>query len=183
MKIERAQIEKITISEVARLDPITVILEDLGHRQGQITVSCYGKSWTAYFGGCGDKGIAHFVGRDASADYLADRFLSNAGEETTEPSLEAAQESVTKEILEDRRARRLTHTEARKHYDRIQEDWPETMDGAWNSSSGILQKFLGEEWWYAIPNRPTHGYLYCKRIVEAVKAAIVSMKEPAKEAA
>ena len=51
MKIEASKVTKLLISEVQGLDPITVFLEDYEPGKGKITVSCWGKSWTAYWGG------------------------------------------------------------------------------------------------------------------------------------
>ncbi len=51
MKIETSTVTKLTITEVARLDPITVILEDIEPRKGKIIIECYGKSWSSYWGG------------------------------------------------------------------------------------------------------------------------------------
>lgn len=183
MRIERMPVEKIVIHGAPRLDPITVILEDLGHSQGQITLSCYGKSWTAYFGNHGSQGIAHAVGESFSTDYLVDRFLSNAGIESSLPSMDRAKASVLNELLEQRRQHRLSHEEAREEFDRINDEWPETIEEGWHDRSGVLQRWLGSEWWYAIPNAPTPDYQYLTRIVDAVKAALASMQEPAKEAA
>lgn len=53
-QIERSTVTKLVITGAARLDPITVFLEDLAPRKGKITVSCWGKSWMAYWGGMWD---------------------------------------------------------------------------------------------------------------------------------
>ena len=36
------------------LDEITVYLEDYDPGQGKITITCYGKSWTAFWGSMGE---------------------------------------------------------------------------------------------------------------------------------
>lgn len=51
---ERSTVTKLVITGAPSLDPITVFLEDLAPRKGKITVSCWGKSWTAYWGGMWD---------------------------------------------------------------------------------------------------------------------------------
>lgn len=61
MKLETSKVTKLVLSKLERLDPITVFLEDFGRRPcpidddpnywtglGQLTVRCYGESWTAY---------------------------------------------------------------------------------------------------------------------------------------
>ena len=60
MKIQKTTVEKITLTELDGLDPVAVIAEDIKPRHGKITITCYGKSWTAYWDGIGDKNIAQF---------------------------------------------------------------------------------------------------------------------------
>lgn len=75
MKIETRQCDYITISGADRLDPIKVFFEDTAEGAGQITVTCYGSAWSAYFGAMGDRNIKQFA-LSASADYLAGAMLS-----------------------------------------------------------------------------------------------------------
>jgi hypothetical protein len=53
MKIETSKVTKIRITDLIdsefKLDPITVILEDLGPSKGKILIECYGQSWAAYW--------------------------------------------------------------------------------------------------------------------------------------
>ncbi|POA47111.1 hypothetical protein C1893_17070 [Pseudomonas sp. MPR-ANC1] len=49
LKVERSTVTKLVITGAPNLDPITVFLEDLAPCKGKITVSCWGKSWTAYW--------------------------------------------------------------------------------------------------------------------------------------
>ncbi len=51
MKITKSQCERIIITDIKGLDPITVFLEDYGPRQGQITIRCYDEIWSAYWDG------------------------------------------------------------------------------------------------------------------------------------
>lgn len=60
MKIEESQVRRLTISEVPSLDPIRVMLEDIGPGQGRINIECWGKSWANFFGGMGERTIAQF---------------------------------------------------------------------------------------------------------------------------
>lgn len=36
------------------LDPVTAFLEDFGHGRGQLTVVCWGRAWTHYWGHMGE---------------------------------------------------------------------------------------------------------------------------------
>lgn len=44
LKVERLTVTKLVIIGAPRLDPITVLLEDLAPCKGKITVSCWDKS-------------------------------------------------------------------------------------------------------------------------------------------
>ncbi|MCF5327420.1 hypothetical protein GIW15_25995, partial [Pseudomonas lurida] len=51
LQVERSTVTKLVITGAPNLEPITVFLEDLAPCKGKITVNCWGKSWTAYWGG------------------------------------------------------------------------------------------------------------------------------------
>ena len=53
MRTESVKIEAFRIYDAPNLDPITVML-DKQEASGSIALTCYGRSWTAYFGACGD---------------------------------------------------------------------------------------------------------------------------------
>ena len=61
MKIEAGTVTILHISEVPRLDPIRVTLDDIGPGQGRINIECYGKAWASYWGAMGKESIAQFV--------------------------------------------------------------------------------------------------------------------------
>jgi len=75
MKIETKTITKITLMDLDGLDPVTVILDDVGAGRGSIIITCYGKAWTAYWGGMGKDTIAEFV---CSCDehYIANKLIN-----------------------------------------------------------------------------------------------------------
>lgn len=53
MKVERsgtAKVQKVFVTEIPSLDPVTVYFDDIREHVGQITVICFGEAWTAYFG-------------------------------------------------------------------------------------------------------------------------------------
>ncbi len=60
MIILTSKVTKLLLTELDRLDPVTVIAEDIGPSQGKITIDCYGQSWTAYWGGMGKRNIQEF---------------------------------------------------------------------------------------------------------------------------
>jgi hypothetical protein len=75
MKITQSTVTKLLLSDLNSLDPVTVIMEDFATGQGKLTVDCYGKAWTAYWGAMGDHKIAEFI-NTAEIDYLANKLTT-----------------------------------------------------------------------------------------------------------
>ncbi len=71
MKIEQSMTKKLVLTNLERLDPVTVFIEDFEPGKGRITMCCYGQSWTSYWGGMSGDDIATFFCR-APDDYLVD---------------------------------------------------------------------------------------------------------------
>ncbi len=165
MKIEQSQITKLFLTEVSNLDPITVFLEDLEPRKGKITIDCYGKSWTAYWGGMGSSNIAQFF---VSCDngYLAGN-LSDLRQLVEDK--DNRPEWVRAGIIKLRRESfpDLTKEEARDLWDEAEDLTPDS--NLW-SHSDLLVKVFGDEWFmYALPEKPNHEYQYLCRIIDAVR--------------
>ena len=53
MKVETKEVLQVKIYEIPDLGTIKVVLEDLKLGEGQITISCYGVSYSAYWSGLG----------------------------------------------------------------------------------------------------------------------------------
>lgn len=70
MKTETSTVTKLRISELESLDPISVFLEDMGKDRGKITIECYGRAWSAFWGGIGNSTMAQFF-CSCDAHYLA----------------------------------------------------------------------------------------------------------------
>lgn len=81
MKIETKQLKKLTITKAHRLDQVDVILEDIEQNKGKIVITCYGKAWTAYWGGMSDKTVAEFF-LSAGTEYIAGCIAPHVNQET-----------------------------------------------------------------------------------------------------
>lgn len=46
MKVEKSDVLAFTISDVERLDPVRVMIENYEPGKGRITITCFGKAWT-----------------------------------------------------------------------------------------------------------------------------------------
>lgn len=193
MKIETSTVTKLVISDLInsehRLDPVTVYAEDLGPRQGKIIIECYGKSWSAYWGGCGDKGVISFF-RSCNSDYLVNCLERGIESKKYDPA--QAGDVLKKIVLKRRRMASQWRSRRRDEYDlepldkeaarRLLYEIHEAHfsdDPAGNYA--LYQQIYGmEEWWLCIPQSPNPDYQYLTRIVNAVREAFNQLtKEPA----
>lgn len=55
----------------AKLDPVTVYVEQYGPASTRITVQCYAQAWTAYWGSHGDNPVEDFI-IGCHPEYVAD---------------------------------------------------------------------------------------------------------------
>ncbi len=69
-KIERLALDAFLIPAQPGLDPIRVMLQDIGPGEGRIIIGCYGNAWECYWGAMGAERIRDFVA-NAEADYVA----------------------------------------------------------------------------------------------------------------
>lgn len=60
MKLQISTVRKIKLTDIDSLDDISIFLEDFSLGAGQITIYCWGKAWTSFWGGMGDQTIAEF---------------------------------------------------------------------------------------------------------------------------
>lgn len=193
MKFEASTVTKLVITEVERLDPVTVFLEDFGRRdspteknpayqtaQGKITISCYGQSWTAYWGGMGPRTVAEFVAQ-AGWDYVLN--CLDRGIESRVFTGAALEQFARKCVVERRRGINLANWEqgsidkddARKLYDQIEDLRNiETPNECWHHDK-ILTELFGDEWHHPVQEHAleeNYKFSYLRRIVEAVQAAL-----------
>lgn len=69
--------KRILITDAPALDPITVYIEDARKGAGQITIVCYGDSWTSYWGNMGKDVVTFFIA--AEDTYLLNCLCSRRG--------------------------------------------------------------------------------------------------------
>lgn len=146
MKIECTQVTKLVLSELDRLDPVAVIAEDIGPRQGKITITCYGKSWTAYWGGMGNSTISDFF---CSCDehYIA-KNLSD----------------IDSEIYDIDAIRKAAKEKGVDCY----------RDDPWNDYEFMNAIYGGDmyEWYDSLPMMANPEYEYLCRIIKAVQTGL-----------
>jgi hypothetical protein len=61
MKTTPITVTGFLIEGVAKLDPITVLLQDLGPGKGKLYIECYGQSWNAFWPVMGKESTHKFI--------------------------------------------------------------------------------------------------------------------------
>ena len=144
-------------SKLDRLDPVTVYLEDFSKGAGQITIVCYGKAWTAYWGGMGEKTVSEFF-CSCDKEYL----IGNLS-----PQLDSEINDIDK-IQEDARNKGV-------------ECW---RDDPWNDYEFMTDMYGDDmcEWHYLLPKTANHEYDYLCRIIKVVQDELnaINKGEPCK---
>ncbi|WP_257292967.1 hypothetical protein [Endozoicomonas sp. ONNA1] len=184
MKIETSQITKIALSELEALDPVTVILEDIGPRQGKINIECYGQAWSSYWGGMGDRTIAEFF---CSCDehYLAKNLSSVRSHiidyDAIGGMIQKEIKDQIKSVIQDRREQFTTEEEAREKYDQLNDSLlllPSINDEfELRENQELLDQIYGEEWWHSLPEKANPDYEYLCRIIKAVQSGLAAIKQ------
>jgi len=146
MKVTESEVKKLVISEVDSLDPITVFLEDWNdNRQGKITITCYSKSWSSYWGGMGAPLVEFFCSCDEH--YIA-KNLSDIDSEVFDAD----------KINEDA--------------EKIGKNWG--RDEPWNDWDLMAELYGSDmcDWHYKIPKKSNYEYDYLCRIIKTVQEAL-----------
>jgi hypothetical protein len=168
MKIESTTVRKLMITDVSRLDPIAVYLEDLGTGRGKIVITCYDKSWTSYWGAMGDRTISAFV-KSCDNGYLI-KNLSSIHEEIDD--YDALKLDMFKQVLKQRRSKELSEREARDYYVTIDDYEAEELC---KDKPDIMTMCYGDDWWYCIPKKINPEYVYLDKILTVVKEALIGI--------
>lgn len=169
MKVQKTAVTKFNISDVDRLDPINVFCEDLEPRKGKITIECYGQSWSAYWGGMGNRSIMEFFNCSNNA-YLIGCLSPNLQSRVND--YDDLVGWIKREILKQRRERQIENITARGLWNKIdfigrnEKEFLNTVEG-----SNIVQELFGFEWWQKLPEIENSEYRYLSRIIDAVKDA------------
>lgn len=177
MNIEKSTVTKLVISEIESLDPVTVFLEDFEPGKGKITVSCWGKSWTGYWGAMGkDHTVAQFF-CSCSDDYIIGCFDSQL--RATKFSGDALVKKARKVILEQRRKHDLDAGEARELHDEAGDlGQAPSIDYLFGGHYDLMERLFGCEWWHDAgrASEPNPDYQYLCRIIQSVQQALREVK-------
>jgi hypothetical protein len=173
LKVERSTVAKLVITGAPSLDPITVFLEDLAPKRGKITVSCWGKSWTAYWGGMWDGHTIVQFFCELNTSYIIGYFDQTI--RARQFSGDALANEAQRLVMKERRRFGYTADEAREMFDAA-EDLRESpsADHLHGAHSELMTKLFGDEWWHMTSDatEPNPDYAYLERIILAVQQAL-----------
>jgi len=172
MKVTTETVQKITIADLDRLDPVALYLEDQGPGKGKVIITCYGSSWTAFWGSMGDRPVAEFI-KSCSNSYLIGKLDPQLKDEVDD--IAGLTTAAKKEIIKNRKSKDLRDSDAREWFDTVCICAGEDL----LNDRELMSRIFGDEYWHSIPKKPNPDYDYLSRILDAVKAAI-STKTTAK---
>lgn len=170
MKVNQSTVVRLQLTELENLDPILIFLEETGPRQGKIIIECYGKSWSTYFSGAGNNGLAAFVA-GLDEEYLINRFDCEI--QKYEPDFDSFLCEMREKICEMRCDKWISKGLARELYDIT--DWSQYVKG--NPYEPIKNPcFINSDEFdevgfegFDVPERISTEYAYLCRIIQAVK--------------
>ena len=165
MKVTKEMVQKLIITDVPSLDLVAVYLEDLGEGKGKITITCFGQSWTSFWGSMGEGHTIATFFSSCDNHYLAKK-LSDIRSEVDDP--DKLLEDMKKVIITKRKAMELTEEDARKYYGEVDDSDSESI----MTNHDLLYNVYGDEWWCCLPKKSNHEYEYLCRIITAVKEAL-----------
>jgi len=168
MKAVTMQVEKLMIWEVEGLDPVAAYLEDQGTGKGKITITCYGKAWTAYWGAMGCD-IREFI-LSADNGYLINKLDSRI--ERRVMAYDQTANHARKRILSKRREGEISKDVARAYWSRVEELEDVSCKEDIYPVQDVLCEICGWDWYDGFPREDNHEYEYLNRIVTAVKNAL-----------
>lgn len=169
MKIRKSTVEKLTITQIPNMDALSVIVENFGSGQGEITITSFGESWNNYWSHMGDdEKMADFFIK-ASDEYLAHKLKSGIKKTVMSDDESALETHLKRRIACLRRACDIEREEARDLWELAgQTDY---------GSHDNLRSILGDEWYLDLPQVPNYKYEHLCLVIGAVKEALKQQRE------
>ncbi|WP_449555842.1 hypothetical protein [Huaxiibacter chinensis] len=168
MKVEKIDVLSFVLTDLERLDPVRVMIENYEPGKGRVTITCYGKAWTAAWFAMGGDDVQAFIKR-VSNDYLIGcldpQLLSTVDDDNDANLL-----FVKSEIIKLRREREIDAEQARNMWDEAEnaDDVKESCC-CFGVGNELLSLFGDDPWYAGWPTVPNPRYQYLERIVNAVR--------------
>jgi hypothetical protein len=175
MKVEQSQVTKLVITDVERHDPIHVYLEDYGdNRQGRVTISEFGKSWSCYWGGMGMSLIEFLL-------WITNQYWIGYLDSSLEREIDADNEEniafVRKQIIELRKNKDINEFEARSMFDDAEYRDDIKQDVLSCDPFNKYGDLLGDDPWLAPwPKQENPDYWRMESRLNAIREALKQIK-------
>lgn len=171
MQLKVTSVTKILLTDLdERLDPISIVLEDIEPRKGKIIIECFGESWSSYWGGMGDRTISEFV-RSCDNEYLIDKLAPHLN--SVVGDFDNLESWFKSNVIKLRREGDLDKGDASELWGDISL-WCVNDEPFLHSEKGslIAYKIFGDRWWELLPEKANHKYVYLDKIVTTVKQGL-----------
>lgn len=145
MKVEKMKTETYKITGAKALDPVTVYVTNYEVGQGKMVMECFGRSWSVYWGGMGNRNLQSFV-LTCNNDYIANKMVENCTQTDFDEVNKIARQKGYSDIC-------------------VQSDTEIAM------MQERMSECFGDDWYMDLPQCSTSEYSYICRILDAVKAA------------
>ncbi|CCO46661.1 conserved hypothetical protein [Vibrio nigripulchritudo SOn1] len=177
MEVNVSTAVKLTLTNLERLDPITVYLEEFSPKEGRIVIHCWGKAWAAFWPAMGDRGIAQFF-IDCDNPYLAKNLDSELKAEIHD--YEALHTLLLNKVTKKLSSDDLSEDEqqyfasVKSALNRVKDSFHDDREGEFwcHENSEYLYELVGDCWWDEIPKKPNHEYEYLCRIIDVVRSGL-----------
>lgn len=163
MKLQVSTNIKLGLTELDRLDPVTIYLENFEPGRGRITITCFRKSWSAMSGRTVEQ---FFVSCDD--EYLAGN-LSTCRSHVPITDMGELGEYLRGKIIQQRRCGELEKDDALKFWNEADSV---TLTNDYCSNTELMEAVLGEDWWMDLPEKENPDYTHLIRVIQAVREGL-----------
>lgn len=179
MIVEKSNVMAFTITDIERLDPVRVMIENYEPGRGRITITCYGKAWTAAWFAMGEKSTVQEFFQRVNNEYLI-RNLAPALSPFVDDDNDANVIFVKSEIIKLRREQEIDAEKAREMWDEAENaDDVKACCCDYGIGNELLSLFGDDPWYAGWPSVPNHEYQYLNRIIDAVRAGLSQLEHAA----
>lgn len=164
MKISTSQVTKLAITDLANMDPISVMVEDFGPGAGKITITSAGEAWSSYWSHMGEQHTLRSFFLKCNTPYLVGKLKTGIRSRIPDEDDGVLTAHLCKRIIERRRKGDLKREEARNL-------WDDAGQVIFGEHADLCWHVFGAEWWEGMPKKVNPDYEWLAEIVDTVKAA------------
>lgn len=176
MKVSVSTVTNIKITELERLDPVCVMVENFALGVGSITITNFGDAWHASWRAMSDRTVEQFF-IDCGNNYLIG-CLAPQLDSMIDHDNDANMEFVQKEIIRLRRQGEIEKEEARQYWEEAGgSDDVKALCFDYGIGSSLTSLFGDDPWYQKWPTIPNPKYNRLERICDAVRAAFIHLAE------